>query len=461
MGFRGLGKSEKKPRLRRIEVKIKAKWYSWIIGTVLTAAIVLGQGVKHFNLAQSQLPCLVKEENTVNTNSNDAEIDRAVGEEMCAQKLYGLATGIVKDGKIIYLKGYGYEDLENKIPVQAKKTMFRWASLSKSVTGVAAVREVFAGNLDLDADVRKYVPEYKFPATYAYPLEDGKFDIRRLPDSPKPFITTRMLLSHTSGIKNFSNGPSKAGTPPENLVNDPNVNTGIFWAGKYFWDDPNHLLYIPGTKDSYSVYGYTLAGMVIERAGERKTYWEKVRDGIAVPFGMTPASFPNHPGAGYQSGSFFQPDYEWVNIPHRAVGYRYDKKTGSYNKSGSVDVSWRMPAAGFISTVENLAQYCNGLMNREDVVSAKMKEDFLWKGSQLSDGTFISASMGFGMGETDGRRRIGAMGGQQKTRTRLGMYQDEGICFVLMTNSEWANIDEVFNVLEKAYRNKKLPLNGG
>ncbi len=53
------------------------------------------------------------------------------------------------------------------------------------------------------------------------------------------------------------------------------------------------------------------------------------------------------------------------------------------------------------------------------------------------------------------------MGGQQKTITRLGIYPDEGLCFVVMTNSEWANIDEVFNVLETAYRNKKLPLNGG
>lgn len=317
---------------------------------------------------------------------------------MCANKLYGLAIGIGKDGKIIYLKGYGYEDLENKIPVGRSRRCFALASLSKSVTGVAAVRSVFAGVLDLDADVIKYVREYKFPTTYAYPLEEGKFDIRPLPDSPKPLSTTRMLLNHTSGIKNFSNRPSKAGTPPESLVNDPNVNNGIFWAGKYFGDAPNHLLYIPGTKDSYSVYGYTLAGMAIERAGERKTYWEKVRDGIAVPLGMTPARFPNHPGAGYLSGSFFQPDYEWVNIPRRAVGYRYDKDTGTYKRSGSVDVSRRLPAAGFISTVENLAQYCNGLMNREDVVSAKMKEDFLWKGSQLSDGTFISASMGFGIG---------------------------------------------------------------
>ena len=453
-------------------MKSKKRRYSWGFGVVMAAAIILSGVGEQGNtagknsgrdsaiLAQAELPCQVKEENTANPYSKDPEIDRAVGEEMCAQKLYGLAIGIGKDEKIIYLKGYGYEDFENKIPVGAKKTMFRWASLSKSVTGVAAVREVFAGNLDLDADVRKYVPEYKLPATYAYPLENGRFDIRPLPDSPKPIITTRMLLSHTSGIKNFSNGPSRAGTPPENLVNDPNVNTGIFWAGKYFWDAPNHLLYIPGTKESYSVYGYTLAGMVIERAGERKTYWEKVRDGIAVPLGMTPADFPNRPGSGYQSGSFFQLDYEWVNMPRRAVGYRYDKETRTYKNSGSVDVSWRVPAAGFISTVENLAQYCNGLMNREEVVSAKMKEDFLWKGSQLSDGTYISASMGFGMGETDGRRRIGAIGGQQKTRTRLTMYPDEGLCFVIMTNSEWAKIDDIFNVLETAYRNMKLPLNG-
>ncbi|MBD2039341.1 beta-lactamase family protein [Microcoleus sp. FACHB-672] len=405
---------------------------------------------------QPDRPWKVKEENTSNPYSNDLAIDRAVQREMGKQKLYGLAIGIVKDGEIIYLKGYGYEDFENKVPVEAHKTMFRWASLSKSVTGVAAMQAVSTGTLDLDTEVRNYVPEYQFPNSYASPLKNGKFQIQALPNLDKSCITTRMLLTHTSGIKDFSNGLNEAGVPPDHLINDPNVNTGIFWAGEYFWNDPDHLLYIPGTQYSYSVYGYTLAGMVIERAGtESQSYWEKVRDKIAVPFGMTPASFPKHPEAGYLSETCFQPDWEWVNIPRRAIGYNYNKKTRKYARVESKDVSWRLPAGGFISTIENLAQYCNGLMNREDVLPAQIKQDILWKGSQYRDGKSMKQSMGFSVGEFKGRKRIIGAGAQPKTRTRFIIYPDERLGFVAMSNSEWANVDKICEVLENAYRKNK------
>lgn len=440
-------------------------------GMVAKASRVGEQRNSFIGLAPSQLPCQVKETNTSNPYSNDLEIDRAVQNEMCAQGLFGLAIGLVKDGKIIYLKGYGYEDLEKKIPVESHKTMFRWASLSKSVTAVAAVQAVLAGDLDLDADVRNYVPEYKFPKTYSYPLNNNTFDTRSLPDSPKPLITTRMLLNNTSGIKFYGNSPNNVGIPPTNLINNPEINVNLFWAGEYFWNDPNHLLYIPGTKYSYTSYGYNLAGMVIERAGNRvsKTYWEKVRDQIAVPLGMTPRWFPDHPQKGYLSGTFFQPDYEWVNIPRRAVGYQYDNNAGVYKRSGSDDVSWKLPGGGFISTVENVTQYCNGLINRKDVVSEQMKEDFLWKPARLSDGALARVNddtvltnygMGFGIGSYKGRRIVGHNGSQQKTRSRLVIYPDEGLCFVAMTNSEWANISKLVYLIEDAYRNKKLSLNG-
>jgi CubicO group peptidase (beta-lactamase class C family) len=410
---------------------------------------------------QPDRPYQVKEENASNPYSNALEIDRAVQREMAKQKLYGLAIGIVKNEEIIYLKGYGYEDFENKVPVEAHKTMFRWASLSKSVTGVVAMQAVFAGTLDLDTDVRNYVPGYKFPNNYAYPLENGKFQIQTIPNYTKLCITPRMLLNHDSGIKDFSNGPNEAGVPPDHLINDPNVNTGIFWAGKYFWNDPDHLLYIPGTQYSYSVYGYTLAGMVIERAGNTsQSYWEKVRDKIAVPFGMTPTSFPNHPEAGYLSETCFQPDWEWVNIPRRAIGYNYNKKTRKYARVESKDVSWRLPAGGFISTVENLAQYCKGLINREDVLPAQIKQDILWKGSQYREGKSMKQSMGFSVGEFKDRKRIIGAGAQPKTRTRLIIYPDERLAFVAMSNSEWANLNKVCDVLENASRKKKRFLNG-
>lgn len=401
-------------------------------------------------------PCQVKEANTSNPYSNDVEIDKAVQDEMCAQGLYGLAVGIVKDGQVIYLKGYGYEDFEEKTPVASHETMFRWASMSKMVTGVAAVQSQALDGMNLDVDVRAYVEEYPWLSTYAEP--DGwdsngnpnSWNIQPLPTSYFGWISTRMLLQHTSGIKHYTNGPSKAGTPPASLRNDPNVHTDLFWAGAYFWDDPDHLLYQPGTTYSYSTFGFNLAGMAIERASAG-TYWEKVRDRLAVPLGMTPPTAPDYPAAGHISGTFFQPDYEWVNIPRRAVGYRFNGTT--YVPSGSSDVSWKLPGGGFISPVRDLAAFCAGLMTREDVISSAMKDE-LWQTSSLSN-----YGLGFAVGSRHGRTLVSHNGGQQKARTRLALYPEDGLCFVVMTNSEWANSHKLTEVLEDAYRGKKTPLN--
>jgi beta-lactamase class C len=76
--------------------------------------------------------------------------------EMEKQKAVGVAIGIIQDGKIVYLQGYGWADRVNKVPV-SPATMFRWAWCSKPVTVIAARQFVEKGQLDLDADVRKLV----------------------------------------------------------------------------------------------------------------------------------------------------------------------------------------------------------------------------------------------------------------------------------------------------------------
>src|SRR5690606_17080463 len=87
-------------------------------------------------------------------------VDRAATVEVQRQKLVGLAVGVITDGKVSYLKGYGLADREADVPVDPKATLFRWASCSKSVTAIAALQLAERGLLDLDADVRTYAPEF-------------------------------------------------------------------------------------------------------------------------------------------------------------------------------------------------------------------------------------------------------------------------------------------------------------
>ena len=86
-----------------------------------------------------------------------AVVDAAVEQEMKRQKVVGVALGIIRDGHVVYSKGYGFEDREAQLHVTTK-TMFRWASISKPLTAIAAMQLVERGKLDLDTDVRTFLP---------------------------------------------------------------------------------------------------------------------------------------------------------------------------------------------------------------------------------------------------------------------------------------------------------------
>ncbi|SVD29737.1 uncharacterized protein METZ01_LOCUS382591, partial [marine metagenome] len=86
-------------------------------------------------------------------------IDEAAKSEMERQQIVGLAVGIIQGGRISYLKGYGWANRENRVPV-SRKTMFRWASISKSLTALSAMQLWEKDQLKLDGDVRQYVPEF-------------------------------------------------------------------------------------------------------------------------------------------------------------------------------------------------------------------------------------------------------------------------------------------------------------
>ena len=118
------------------------------------------------------------------THDEARRIDAAVQELMQRDAAIGVALGIVRDGEIAYLKGYGLSDAENELPLICE-TMFRWASVSKILTAIAALQLYEQAMLDLDEDVRQYVPE--------------------LPDHGQK-ITARQLLCHQSGIVHYTNG---------------------------------------------------------------------------------------------------------------------------------------------------------------------------------------------------------------------------------------------------------------
>ncbi|MEZ6015592.1 MAG: serine hydrolase domain-containing protein [Planctomycetota bacterium] len=319
----------------------------------------------------------------------------ALRKEFDAQGLVGLAVGVVREGRVAHELYFGLADRANEQPVAAH-TLFRWASISKPVTAVAALQLVESGALDLDRDVREYVPEF--------------------PEKPWP-ISARQLLCHQGGVVHYTNG-EVVRTKREYEAEHPFEDLVV--ALDMFKESP--LIAQPGTTYSYTTHGFMLLGAVVQRAGGAP-FAAQVQSRIAAPAGMMT----------------FRPDYQWLELPHRAVGYvRVGERV---LPSTNTDVSWKLPGGGYVSTVGDLARFVAALMG--DTLLPRRALDRMWTAQRTADGAATSYGLGFGVARVDGRLRVAHTGSQEKTRTLMQFFPDERVGLVLMTNSEWARLGPV------------------
>src|SRR6202162_789829 len=113
-----------------------------------------------------------------------ARIDAAVSKFMASTHVPGMSVAVVENGEYEWAQGFGFADLENNVPA-TEHTLYRLASISKSLTATAAMQLFERGQLDLDAPVQKYCPSF--------------------PQKPWP-ITTRQVMGHLAGIRHYKSG---------------------------------------------------------------------------------------------------------------------------------------------------------------------------------------------------------------------------------------------------------------
>lgn len=318
-------------------------------------------------------------------------IDAAIEDGMRRDGTVGMAVGVIAGDRVVYLKGYGYADREKRTPVTTR-TMFRWASVSKPVAAIAAMQLAEQGRLDLDADVRRYVPEF--------------------PDKGVA-ITTRELLSHQAGIVHYDNGPI---VRTERRYAQAHPFEDVVTALDAFKDSP--LVNRPGEKYSYSTFGYMLVAAVVQRAGD-ETYARQVRERIAGPLRL----------------ATMQPDYPWQAIPDRAVGYV--RNGDAIERSTDTDVSWKLGGGGYISDIADFAGFAKGVLDGR-LVSASTQAA-MWTPQKTADGKPTGYGLGFMVADADGQLRIAHSGSQEKARTWLAIWPQEQRGIVVMTNSEWVD----------------------
>ncbi|CUS45668.1 MAG: serine hydrolase domain-containing protein [Pseudomonadota bacterium] len=171
----------------------------------------------------------------------------------------GVVVVVVKDGKVLTQRGFGKADVKTGKRVDPAATLFRPGSVSKLFTWTAVMQQVQAGKLDLDKDVNAYL-DFTIPPAYGKP------------------ITLRNLMTHTSGFEE---------TAKYLITTRPEDNRPLDAVLKRWVP---HRIYAPGSTASYSNYGASLAGYLVERVSGEK-FDDYVQRHILAPLGMRHSSF--------------------------------------------------------------------------------------------------------------------------------------------------------------------------
>jgi serine beta-lactamase-like protein LACTB, mitochondrial len=321
-------------------------------------------------------------------------IESAAAAFLAEKKVPGLSVAIVVDRQLRWTGGFGVADVENAVPATAE-TMYRLASVSKTMTATAAMQLVERGRLDLDAPVRRYVPSF--------------------PEKPWP-ITTRQLLSHLGGIRHYTPGEEFDAT---------RQYVGVLEGLDVFKDDP--LVHEPGTIYLYSTYGFSLAGAVVEAASGMR-FLDYLRENIFRPAGM----------------ESIRDDDARALIPHRAQGY-VRIADGELRNSAPADTSYKIPGGGLIATAADVVRFAAALESGTLLKPEARTE--MWTRQKTRSGELLTYGLGWGLREWKGRHEVVHTGGQERVSTVLYLQPDRGLAVAILTNLQGAGPTDLARTL--------------
>lgn len=314
----------------------------------------------------------------------EARLDRILTQAIGEGGKPGIAVAVQRGSEVVYSKGFGYADIEHRVPVTAD-TVFPVGSITKTMTGLAIAQLVAAGRIDLDAPAGKYVPGLPSP------VRDAR---------------VRHLLNHTSGIVNyielpeFPRGAERAVTREEVLG----------------WFATRPLQFTPGSRYNYTNSGTFLLGLIIEHV-TGQSYDEYVRQHIFSPFGMQHTSM-----AGWRT-----------LVEHRARGYRHGE--AGWLNAPRYDPLVAFSAGAAMSTIGDMLKYQQGVFAGTST-SAAVRER-LHQLDRLSDGTLVPYSLGCLVHvELDGHHRIMHSGDISGFSAHYSYYPDDDTTIVVLTNSD-------------------------
>jgi CubicO group peptidase (beta-lactamase class C family) len=265
------------------------------------------------------------------------------------KKSPGCAVGIIRNDTLIYAKGYGMANLENSVPITTQ-TVFEMGSVSKQFTAYSILQLARQGKLSLDVDIHKYLPW--------------------VPDFEKK-ITARSLLYHTSGIRDYDQLLSIAGTTQEDVITREHIIKVL--------SKQRTLNFDPGKQYMYSNSGYFLLGEIV-RSVTGKSLRQFTDSAVFKPLGM--------------NSTHFHDDYTGV-VANRAYPYMQADKIGIVNSSA-------VGAKGLMTNIDDMSKWViNFLSDRSD--SHPIIEQMMQSG-KLNGGKETGVGSGIQMGDFNGMK---------------------------------------------------------
>lgn len=317
------------------------------------------------------------------TSAHADQIDDVVTARMSTTHIPGLSIAVLKNGKVVKVKGYGEANLELGTKA-APQTVYQIGSVSKQFVAAAVLKLVQEGKVGLEDPAGKY-------------LED-------VPQSWQP-ITIRRLLTHTAGLAR----------EPQEIRLEAQPDIDVIRAGYAL-----PLSYKPGDKMEYSNFGYLVLAEIITRTAG-KPWPEYISEKIFEPLKMSATRTTTHEEL----------------VPNRASGYLW--ADGRYQNGATFTVV--RPSGAFLSTVEDLAKWDAALDS--DVLFTREQREQLMTAVTLNDGSTRPYGFGMELSKVGTHRLVRHAGTMLAFRAELSRYVDDGLTVIVLANSGQAPVEKV------------------
>lgn len=321
------------------------------------------------------------------------ELSSFIQHEMQDKRLPAFSIALVDDQRVVWAQGFGYADPDKKIPATAE-TVYRIGSVSKLFTDIGVMQLVGRGQLDLDAPIQTYLPDFHPKNPFGTP------------------ITLRELMSHRSGLLR---------EPPVGNYFDPSQ---LSLAAMVHSLNDTTLVYAPETHTKYSNAGVAVVGYVLEHR-RSEPFASYLQHAVLEPMGL--------------GDSAFQPEPRLMARLAKAYMWSND---GKLFQAPTFELGMA-PAGCMYSTVEDLGKFLSVLFNGgrgangQVLTSETLRK--MWTPQFAKAGQTSPYGLGFHLAELDGHREVEHGGAIYGFATQVAGLPDDKLGVVAVTTMDGAN----------------------